>query len=57
MAKRTIGRTWKTIDQQQRARFVELFTKLLENAYIGKLESYTGTNSKYVWVKINGSKS
>ena len=57
MAKRTIGRTWKTIDKQQRARFVELFTKLLENAYIGKLESYTGTTTKYVGEKIKGSKA
>ncbi len=57
MSKRTIGRTWKTISEQQRARFVVLFTRLLENAYIGKLESYTGTTTKYVGEKIKGSKA
>ncbi len=57
MAKRTVGRTWKSVDKQQRAHFVELFTKLLENAYIGKLESYTGTTTEYVGEKIKGSKA
>ncbi len=42
MSKRVLGSTWRSIDEQQRIYFEQLFTKLLENAYIGKLESYSG---------------
>ncbi len=57
MSKRTIGKSWKKIDQQQRDNFVLLFTDLLENAYIGKLEGYSGTTIDFHDEKIKGSKA
>ncbi len=42
MSKRVLGRTWNTITDAEKVYFTELMTKLLENVYIGKLESYSG---------------
>jgi len=57
MSKLVLGKTWKTIDAQQRTIFEELFTKLLENAYIGKLEDYTGQVTKYTGERVKGKKA
>ncbi|MGB3221950.1 MAG: ABC transporter substrate-binding protein [Desulforhopalus sp.] len=42
MSQRILGKTWRHITDQERDRFTVLMTKLLENVYIGKLESYSG---------------
>ena len=57
MSKLVLGKTWKTIDTQQRDIFKEQFTKLLENAYIGKLEDYTGQVTKYIGERVKGKKA
>ena len=57
MSKRVLGRTWKKIDQEQREQFVTLFIKLLENAYIGKLEDYSGQEIIYKDERIKGKKA
>ncbi|MCF8055556.1 MAG: ABC transporter substrate-binding protein [Desulfocapsa sp.] len=41
MSKRVLGKPWHEINQKQRDNFEQLFTKLLENAYVGKLEGYS----------------
>jgi phospholipid transport system substrate-binding protein len=43
MAKRAMGRHWRTLTPPQRQEFVPLFSDLLENSYISKIESYVGT--------------
>ncbi len=48
MSKRVLGRTWQEIDSREQDRFTTLMTKLLENVYIGKLESYSGQTLEYV---------
>ena len=57
MSKLVLGRTWKKIDQQQRTDFEQLFTKLLENAYVGKLEGYAGQKIEYKAERIKGKKA
>lgn len=57
MSKMVLGKNWKKIDSKQREHFQELFTKLLENAYIGKLEDYTGQVTKYEGERIKGTKA
>ncbi|MBU1140118.1 MAG: ABC transporter substrate-binding protein [Proteobacteria bacterium] len=57
MAKLVLGKTWNTIDQQQQTHFEQLFTKLLENTYIGKLESYSGQEVKFQDERIKGDKA
>jgi phospholipid transport system substrate-binding protein len=47
MSKRVLGKTWQDIDDKEREHFTTLMTKLLENVYIGKLESYSGQSIEY----------
>ena len=39
MAKRVLARNWKKFSPQQRKEFAALFTELLGNAYIGKMQA------------------
>jgi len=41
MSKRVLGKKWRKLDDYDRKYFVFLFTKLLEHAYIGKIETYS----------------
>ncbi len=47
MSKRVLGKTWQDISDKERDNFTTLMTKLLENVYIGKLESYSGQTLEY----------
>ncbi len=57
MSKRVLGRTWRTIDDQQKDYFTELMTKLLENVYIGTLETYSDQTVEFIAEKIKGSRA
>lgn len=57
MSKLVLGKTYRKLDEQQRNYFELLFTKLLENAYIGKLEGYTNQFTKYEGEQIKGRKA
>lgn len=47
MAKRALGRHWVERSPEQRTRFTELFTELLERSYVGKIEAYGGEKIAY----------
>ena len=49
MAKRALGRPWKEQSPQKQQEFVELFKELLFNNYVGRVETYTGTNEQVVY--------
>lgn len=49
MAKRSMGQNWKELTPVQQKEFTELFASLLENSYVGKIESYN--NEKIVYLK------
>lgn len=57
MSKRALGATWRGLSQEQRQYFEQLFTKLLENAYIGKLEGYSGQEIVYQDERIKGNRA
>ncbi len=48
MAKRSLGAEWKKRNPEERKEFVQLFTGLLEDAYIDALESYNGESVRYI---------
>ena len=56
MAKRALGRPWKDQSPQKQQEFVDLFKQLLFNYYVGRVETYTGTNERVVYdeEKIEG---
>ena len=57
MSQRVLGQTWNTITPEQQDSFVSKMTKLLENVYVGKLESYTGEKIEFVEERIKGNRA
>jgi phospholipid transport system substrate-binding protein len=57
MSKRVLGKTWRKIGKDERAEFVDLFTHLLQFAYIGKLEDYTGQGVIFKQQRIRGKRA
>lgn len=47
MAKRSLGIYWKERTHDEQKEFVKLFTVLLENTYMDKIESYSGEKIVY----------
>ncbi len=57
MSRKVLGKTWNDISEEQRDQFTELMTKLLENVYIGKLESYTGQAITFTGERVKGDRA
>jgi len=47
MAKRSLGFEWRRRSPEEQKEFVKLFTELLEQAYLDKIESYNGEKVQY----------
>jgi phospholipid transport system substrate-binding protein len=54
MAKRSLGPNWRGRTPEERDRFVVLFRELLENSYLGKIESYHGEQIRYGKETVDG---
>jgi phospholipid transport system substrate-binding protein len=48
MAKRSLARYWKERTGEEQKEFVPLFRDLLKNAYIGRIESYSGEQVVFI---------
>lgn len=57
MSQRVVGKEWKDLPAEKQDHFQELFTKLLENAYIGKFEGYSGQEIKYEEERIKDERA
>ncbi len=42
MSKRALGQHWKGLSPEEKTEFIELFTNILKEAYIGKTDTYSG---------------
>ncbi|WP_028322402.1 MlaC/ttg2D family ABC transporter substrate-binding protein [Desulfatiglans anilini] len=54
ISRRTVGRYWARATEDQRAKFTELFAKLLERTYLDKVENYSGEEVSYDDEMIDG---
>jgi phospholipid transport system substrate-binding protein len=54
ISQRCLGRHWQARTPAEREKFVALFGDLLENAYISKIESYSGEKIQYPGDVIEG---
>jgi phospholipid transport system substrate-binding protein len=54
IARRALGRYWAGRTKPEQTEFVSLFTDLLERAYIGKIESYSGEKILYTGEVVDG---
>ena len=50
MSRRSLGRHWRELSDEQRQDFVDLFSDLLERSYVGKIES-AGTGSRVEYTR------
>ena len=57
MSQRTLATNWKKTTDEEKDKFVELFSQLIENSYVGKIESYTNERVDYPGEKVNGRKA
>lgn len=57
MSQMTLATNWKSATDAQRARFIELFSQLLEETYVGRIEAYTDEKINFVAEKLKGDKA
>jgi phospholipid transport system substrate-binding protein len=57
MSQRTLATNWKKASKEQRQEFVQLFSQLIENTYIGRVEAYTDEKVDYPGEKVKGKKA
>ncbi|HYQ72255.1 MAG TPA: ABC transporter substrate-binding protein [Gammaproteobacteria bacterium] len=57
MSQRTLATNWKKASEQEREKFIDLFSQLIENTYIGKIELYTDEKVEYPGEKVKGRKA
>ena len=57
MSQRTLATNWKKASNEQKQEFIQLFSQLIENTYIGRVESYTDEKVDFPGEKIKGKKA
>jgi phospholipid transport system substrate-binding protein len=55
MARRTLTRHWNGRTPEERAEFVQLFTDLLERAYLARIEQFSSERFIYIGETVDGS--
>ncbi|MGB5178581.1 MAG: ABC transporter substrate-binding protein [Gammaproteobacteria bacterium] len=57
MSQRTLATNWSKTTDEEKEKFVELFSQLIENSYVGKIDSYTNERVDYPGEKVSGRKA
>jgi phospholipid transport system substrate-binding protein len=57
MSQFSLGRHWRGRTAEERRTFMNLFSRLLENTYVGKIESYTDEQVTYVKEQVRDDKA
>ena len=57
MSQRTLAVNWKKASDEEQQQFVDLFTQLIQNSYVGKIEAYTNETVEYPTEKVKGRKA
>ncbi len=57
MSQSTLATNWKKATEEERQQFIDLFSQLIENTYIGKIEAYTNEKVEYPGEKVKGRKA
>ena len=55
MAKRTLARHWRTLTDQQKTEFVDVFKTFLARIYANKIEGYAGEQIHYLSEQLKGA--
>ena len=57
MSQGVLATHWKKVSAEEKERFIDLFSQLLEWTYIGRLEAYTDEKVEYINEKITGKRA
>ena len=57
MSRRSLGTAWGNVSPPEQEEFVRLFTNLVANAYMGKIEQYAGEPITYLDERVNGDEA
>jgi phospholipid transport system substrate-binding protein len=57
MSQRTLGKYWKEGTEEEQQKFVALFSDLLEESYVGRIEAYTDEKVSYTGERIKGDRA
>jgi phospholipid transport system substrate-binding protein len=57
MSRRSLGATWDTVSPAEKQEFIHLFTSLVANSYMGKIEQYTGEPIRYESEQVDGTEA
>jgi phospholipid transport system substrate-binding protein len=57
MSRRSLGTAWGNVSPAEQEEFVRLFTNLVANAYMGKIEQYAGEPITYLDERVNGDEA
>jgi phospholipid transport system substrate-binding protein len=52
MSQRTLATNWRKASKEEQQQFVELFSQLIQNTYIGRVEAYTNEEVKFPGEKV-----
>jgi len=54
MVMRSLAKAWEDISEKEREEFIDLYKKLLENSYAGKIENFSDENITYTGEQVKG---
>jgi phospholipid transport system substrate-binding protein len=57
MSKRVIGQEWRKLSEKEQQEFEALFTELLQYAYVGKIDEYSGQQVQFTHQRIRGERA
>jgi phospholipid transport system substrate-binding protein len=57
MARRSLANHWQGLTPEEKKEFVPLFTDLLENTYMSRIENYSGDKVNYIGERVKGNYS
>jgi phospholipid transport system substrate-binding protein len=55
MARRSLGADWRRLSPEQQKEFVAIFTDLIEDAYLTRIEAYNGEKVEYLRERTDGN--
>lgn len=57
MSQRTLGTYWNDATQEQREHFVYLFTRILEDTYLNRIDDYSGGTVRYLQQRVKDDRA
>ena len=57
MSQRILARNWQKASTEEREKFIQLFTDLLEATYIDRIEEYSNERLEYVRERVKGDRA